>query len=334
MILSPPIRRLALMLVVPILLFSAAGAYYYANLGVTFTDNAYIRQDKISISAEVGGIIVDVAVRENQRVGAGDLLFRIDPKPFELAVLEAKAAMASAVARYEQLQTSYSISHIDIESAQEEVAYFEREYQRQRDLDKTSVTSQSALRAAEHALFQARSRLASAKADAEEARVALSSGNSDSGEYPALQSAKVQLEKAQLNLSRTEVRSPVSGIISQMDRLQIGQLMMQNLPSVSIVNTDHSWVEANFKETDLNQLRVGQAAIMELDTYPDMKLRGKIESIGAGTGSEFSILPAQNANGNWVKVTQRVPVRISIESKPARPLIAGLSVDVRISTEE
>jgi membrane fusion protein (multidrug efflux system) len=322
------------MLVVPILLFSAAGAYYYANLGVTSTDNAYIRQDKISISAEVGGIIVDVAVRENQRVEAGDLLFRIDPKPFELAVLEAKAAMASAVARYEQLQTSYSISHIDIESAQEEVAYFEREYQRQRDLDKTSVTSQSALRAAEHALSQARSRLASAKADAEEARVALSSGNSDSGEYPALQSAKVQLEKAQLNLSRTEVRSPVSGIISQMDRLQIGQLMMQSLPSVSIVNTDHSWVEANFKETDLNQLRVGQAAIMELDTYPDMKLRGKIESIGAGTGSEFSILPAQNANGNWVKVTQRVPVRISIESKPARPLIAGLSVDVRISTGE
>ncbi|WP_320838199.1 HlyD family secretion protein [Zhongshania sp.] len=334
MILSPPIRRLALMLVVPILLFSAASAYYYANLGVTSTDNAYIRQDKISISAEVGGIIVDVAVRENQRVEAGDLLFRIDPKPFELAVLEAKAAMASAVARYEQLQTSYSISHIDIESAQEEVAYFEREYQRQRDLDKTSVTSQSALRAAEHALSQAKSRLASAKADAEEARVALSSGNSDSGEYPALQSAKVQLEKAQLNLSRTEVRSPVSGIISQMDRLQIGQLMMQSLPSVSIVNTDHSWVEANFKETDLNQLRVGQAAIMELDTYPDMKLRGKIESIGAGTGSEFSILPAQNANGNWVKVTQRVPVRISIESKPARPLIAGLSVDVRISTGE
>ncbi len=331
---SPPIRRLALMLVVPILLFSAASAYYYANLGVTSTDNAYIRQDKISISAEVGGIIVDVAVRENQRVEAGDLLFRIDPKPFELAVLEAKAAMASAVARYEQLQTSYSISHIDIESAQEEVAYFEREYQRQRDLDKTSVTSQSALRAAEHALSQAKSRLASAKADAEEARVALSSGNSDSGEYPALQSAKVQLEKAQLNLSRTEVRSPVSGIISQMDRLQIGQLMMQSLPSVSIVNTDHSWVEANFKETDLNQLRVGQAAIMELDTYPDMKLRGKIESIGAGTGSEFSILPAQNANGNWVKVTQRVPVRISIESKPARPLIAGLSVDVRISTGE
>jgi membrane fusion protein (multidrug efflux system) len=332
--LSPPIRRLALMLVVPLLLFSAAIAYYYANLGFTSTDNAYIRQDKISISAEVGGIIVDVAVRENQRVAAGDLLFRIDPKPFELAVLEAKAAMASAAARYEQLQTSYSISHINIESAQEEVAYFEREYQRQRDLDKTSVTSQSALRAAEHALSQARSRLASAKADAEEARVALSSGNSDSGEYPALQAAKVQFEKAQLNLSRTEVRSPVSGIISQMDRLQIGQLMMQGLPSVSIVNTDRSWVEANFKETDLNQLRVGQVAIMELDTYPDMELRGKIESIGAGTGSEFSILPAQNANGNWVKVTQRVPVRISIDSKPARPLIAGLSVDVRISTGE
>lgn len=322
------------MLVVPVLLFSAAIAYYSSNLGFTSTDNAYIRQDKISVSAEVGGIIVDVAVRENQHIAAGDLLFRIDPRPFQLAVAEAKAAVASAAARYEQLQTTYSTSHIDIESAEEEVAYYQREFQRQRDLDKTSVTSQSALRAAEHALSQARARLSAANADAEEAKAALSSGNSESGEYPALLAAKVQLEKALLNLSRTEVRAPAGGIISQMDRLHIGQLMVQSLPSVSIVKTDRSWVEANFKETDLSQIHVGQSAVIEVDTYPDLALKGKVESIGAGTGSEFSILPAQNASGNWVKVTQRVPVRISIVDKPAQALIAGLSVNVRINTGE
>ena len=331
---SSSVRRIALMLLIPALLIGAAIVFYYSSLGFTSTDNAYIRQDKISVSAEVGGLIVEVAVRENQHVAAGDLLFRIDPQPFQLAVAEAKAAVASAAARYEQLQTTFAISHIDIESAEEEVAYYQREYQRQQDLDKTSVTSQAALRAAEHALSQARARLASAKADAEEAKAALSSGNSESGEYPALLTAKVQLDKAQLNLSRTEVRSPVSGIISQMDRLQTGQLMMQALPSVSIVKTDRSWVEANFKETDLSQIQVGQSAVIELDTYPDMKLTGKVTSIGAGTGSEFSILPAQNANGNWVKVTQRVPVRISIEGTPSRPLIAGLSVNVRINTGE
>jgi membrane fusion protein (multidrug efflux system) len=322
------------MLAVPVLIFSAAIAYYYSNLGFTATDNAYIRQDKIAVSAEIGGVIVEVAVQENQHIAAGDLLFRIDPEPFELAVSEAKAAMATATARFEQLQTAYATSHLDIESAEEEVAYFQREYQRQRDLDKTSVTSQSALRAAEHALSQALARLASAKADAEQAKAALSSGNSESGEYPALLAAKVQLEKAQLNLSRTEIRSPINGVVSQMERLQIGQLLLQGLPSVSIVKADHSWVEANFKETDLNHIQVGQSATITVDSYPDMQLSGKVASIGAGTGSEFSILPAQNANGNWIKVTQRVPVRISITTKPDRQLIAGLSVNVRINTGE
>ena len=331
---SPSVSRLTLMLVVPVLLFSVAISYYYSTLGITATDNAYIRQDKISISAEVGGVIIGVAVKENQQVAKGDLLFRIDPEPFQLAVSEAKAAMATAAARYEQLQTAYATSHIDIESAEEEVAYYQREYQRQRDLDKTSVTSQSALRAAEHALSQAIARLASAKADAEQAKAALSSGSAESGEYPALLAAKVQLEKAQLNLSRTEIRSPISGVVSQMDRLQIGQLMVQGLPAVSVVKADHSWVEANVKETDLSQIRVGQTADISVDSYPEMKLTGKVASIGAGTGSEFSILPAQNANGNWIKVTQRVPVRISIDNKPDRQLIAGLSVNVRINTGE
>jgi membrane fusion protein (multidrug efflux system) len=149
---------------------------------------------------------------------------------------------------------------------------------------------------------------------------------------PQVLAGQVQKRKALLDLSRTEVRAPESGVISQSDRLQVGQMMVSGLPAVTIVSTAGTWIEANFKETDLNNMRVGQTAELTFDAYPKLKIKGRVASIGAGTGSEFSVLPAQNANGNWVKVTQRVPVRITIDTKPARPLIAGLSTHVRIDT--
>ena len=131
-----------------------------------------------------------------------------------------------------------------------------------------------------------------------------------------------------------EIRAPVAGIASQMERLQVGQLMVQGLPAISIVKTDVSWIEANFKETDIADIRVGQPVTIEIDSYPDLQFHGTVESLGAGTGSEFSILPAQNATGNWVKITQRVPVRITIDGPPEPPLIAGLSAYVRVDTSE
>lgn len=329
---SSSVRRLVLMFAVPILLIAAVSVYYVTHLNVVSTDNAYVQRDKVSISAEVGGRIVEVAVRENQHVDAGDLLFRLDRESFELAVAEAAAAVASAEAQLEVLQTTYDNSSIDIESALEAIAYYEREYRRQRDLAANKLTTEAELRAAEHPLEQARFRLASARADAAKAKAALSTGSDDSDVIPAVRAARVKLQQARLNLSRTEVRAPVSGIVSQIDRLQVGQLMVQGLPAVTIVRDDSSWIEANFKETDLNDMRVGQPVAVSIDAYPGMKLQGRVESIGAGTGSDFSILPAQNANGNWVKVTQRVPVRISIEGKSERALIAGLSAHVKVDT--
>ena len=136
-----------------------------------------------------------------------------------------------------------------------------------------------------------------------------------------------------LDLSRTVVRAPVSGYVSQTKSLQVGQMMITGLPAVTIVSNKPAWVDANFKETDLNQMKVGQCARLTFDAYPGLKLKGHVQSIGAGTGSEFSVLPAQNANGNWVKVTQRVPVRIAIDDQSARPMIAGLSVDVTVYTD-
>lgn len=326
--------RVLIMLVGPGLLIAVSLVYYFLNAHRVSTDNAYIRQDKVSVSVEVGGRVVDVAVRENQHVKAGDLLFRIDPEPYRLAVADAEAAIANAEARLDTLETNYVTSDVDIERARKDVAYFEQEYSRQKALIKKHVTTKAALDAAEHNLAEARSKLATARADAAKAKAALSTGNLQENVNPAVLAARVQKDKALLNLSRTEVHSPADGIISQSSRLQIGQLMVQGLAAVSIVKDSVSWVEANFKETDLEIMHIGQPAVIEVDTYSDMTLHGHVESIGAGTGSEFSILPAQNATGNWVKVTQRVPVRIAIDDKPSHPLIAGLSVNVHVDTSK
>jgi membrane fusion protein (multidrug efflux system) len=326
--------RLALLGSVPLLLVGGATAYYLANDHYVSTDNAYVQQDKVSISAEVGGRIIDVAVHENDVVNAGDLLFRIDPAPYRIAIEQADAAIAAAQVRVSSLQTEYQTTGVDIESAREDVAFYEKEYQRQSALMQAGFTTRARLQAAEHALSDARSRVASAQANATKARAALATGSAAPGVNPAIKAGQAQREQALLNLSRTKVRAPVSGVVSQADRLQPGQMMLQGLPGVTIVASNRSWIEANFKETDLANMRVGQPAEITFDAYPELKLRGKVSSIGAGTGSEFSVLPAQNANGNWVKVTQRVPVRIAITDKPKRAMIAGLSAHVRVDTDK
>lgn len=326
------VARLVLMASVPLVLLAGGIAYYIANDHYVSTDNAYVQQDKISISSEVGGRIVEVAVRENQAVEQGDLLFRIDPEPYRIAIAQADAAIAAAQVRVSSLQTEYQTTGVDIDSAREDVAFYENEYQRQSALMQDGFTTRARLQAAEHALSDARSRVATAQADAAKARAALATGPAAPGINPAIKAGQAQRDQALLSLSRTEVRAPAAGVVSQADRLQVGQMMVQGLPGVTIVASDKSWVEANFKETDLADMQVGQPAEITFDAYPDLKLRGKVASIGAGTGSEFSVLPAQNANGNWVKVTQRVPVRIAITDRPKRKMIAGLSAHVRIDT--
>jgi membrane fusion protein, multidrug efflux system len=324
--------RLAIMLSVPLILIGGTAWYYIANDHFVSTDNAYVQQDKVSVSAEVGGRIVAVGVRENQTVKAGDLLFRIDPEPFRIAMAQADASIAAAQVKLVGMETEFQTTGVDIASAGEDVRFFSQEYERQSELMRRGFTTRARLQTAEHALSDARSKLANAQASAAQARAALATAPAAPGVNPGVLAGEVQKRKALYDLSRSEIRAPVGGIISQAGRLQVGQMMMQGLPAVSIVAGDRSWVEANFKETDLTNMRVGQRATLTFDAFPDMDLCGYVASIGAGTGSEFSVLPAQNANGNWVKVTQRVPVRIAITCKPTRPLIAGLSTHVRIDT--
>ena len=325
--------RLALMLSLPLLLIIGGVVYWQSLQGKVSTDNAYVHLDKVSVSAQVGGDIVDVRVKEDDLVKAGDLLFRIDPEPFQLQLAQADAAIAAAQASQASLAGASALSGAEISAAEESIAFARTNLVRQEALWKKGFTTKAAYDAAQHQVAQAQDQLEIARSKTREAAAKLATGSQVPGVYPQLAAARVQRANAELNLRRTEVRAPISGRISQADRLQIGQELITGLPVVTIVANERGYVEANFKETDLADMQVGQSAEVKFDAWPGVKLKAHVASIGAGTGSEFSVLPAQNATGNWVKVTQRVPVRIALDEAPPRSLIAGLSSKVTVYTD-
>ena len=325
--------RLALMLSLPLLLLIGGFVDWQSLQGKVSTDNAYLRQDKVGVSAEIVGKVVDVQVQEGQLVEAGDLLFRIDPEPYRLQIAEADAAMATAQANVTALSNASELTGADIAAAREDIAFAQATLNRQEALWRRGFTTRADYEAAQHAVAQAREQLRLAQADQQEARARLAQGPAVPGENPQVAAAKARRAEAELALRRTEVRAPISGRVAQSDRLQLGQQAVTSLPMLTIVADGTSYVEANFKETDLDEMRVGQRAEVRVDAYSGLVLAGHVASIGAGTGAEFSVLPAQNATGNWVKVTQRVPVRIAIDEKSPRPLIAGLSTDVTVFTD-
>lgn len=325
--------RLALMLAVPILLLIGGFFYWQGLQGKVSTDNAYLKQDKVDISAEIVGKVVEVAVKEGDMVKAGDLLFRIDPEPYRLQIAEANAAIATAQANLTALSNAPELTGVDIAAAREDIAFARATLARQEALWKRGFTTKADYEAAQHAVSQAQEEMRQAEARQVEARARLAEGPAVPGENPQIAAAKARRAEAELALRRTEIRAPIAGRVAQADSLQLGQQAVTSLPMLTIVADTSSYVEANFKETDLDEMKVGQPVEIRFDAYPDSPLEGHVASIGAGTGSEFSVLPAQNATGNWVKVTQRVPVRIAIDEKSTRPLIAGLSADVTVFTD-
>lgn len=325
--------RVAFMLSVPLSLLVAGGIYWLSLQGKVSTDNAYVQQDKVSVSGQVGGEILEVFVGEGDNVKAGDLLFRIDPEPFRLQIAQADAAIALAQANVTALANSADLSGADISAAREDIAFAEANFQRKDELFKRGFLTKTEHDAARHSVTQAREQLRQAQARQQAAGAKLATGAAVPGENPQIATGKAQRAVAQLQLRRTEVRAPTAGRVAQAERLQQGQQVVQGLPVLTLVADGSSYIEANFKETDLANMEVGQPAEVEFDAYPGLKLKGHVASIGAGTGSEFSVIPAQNATGNWVKVTQRVPVRIAIDEKSPRPLIAGLSSEVTVFTD-
>ncbi len=324
--------RLILMLSVPLLLLLVGGYFYLTSGRYVSTDNAYVQQDMVSVAPEVQGVVTEVLVRENQQVRRGQLLFRIDPRPYRIALAQADAQIAAARVQVTQLSTQSAGTVADIQGAEANLSYQQREFARLEDLMRQGWITRTRYDEAQHNVNEARERLANARAAAANASAALATGGPSS--QPQLLAAHVAREQALLNLSRTEVRAPADGTVSQTDRLQVGNAVVTGVPVVTIVRSATTYVEANFKEDQLANMYVGQPAEITIDAYPGLTLHGRVASIGAGTGSQFSVLPAQNASGNWVKVRQRVPVRIAIPGNPGRPMIAGLSADVSVDTRD
>lgn len=322
--------RVLLMFAVPFMLVVAGLVYWFGNPTRVSTDNAVVKQDIVSVAGEVTGLIVSANVRENQLVKAGDVLFTIDPAPYRVAIAQADAQIASAQANMTALQADVGANAADIAGMRDDLVLAEANYAREKALMDKGFNTRAQMDVARHAVATARDRLASVGAAVAKARAQLANGEQVPGVNPEVAAGQATRAKAALDLSRTVVRAPAAGRISQSSRLQPGQMVFPGVPMVSIVVSASTRVDANFKESDIGRMRPGQQAEVRVDAYPGLVLKGHVESIGAGTGSEFSVLPAQNATGNWVKITQRVPVRIAIDSQSSRPLLAGLSTQVTV----
>jgi membrane fusion protein (multidrug efflux system) len=325
--------RLALMLSVPLLL-AAGGAYFWLTGGRYIeTDNAYVKQTMAAISSDVAGKIIEVDVKENQKVKAGDVLFKIDPEPFRIAVDQADAALAKARLDVKQLKAAYETAEAKLKADQATAEIRHRELTRSSELAGKGFAAASALDESRLAAQQADAQVDLSQKAVDAAAAALDGNpNAPIDSHPTVQAALAAKEQASLDLARTTVRAPKDGIVSQVDKLNVGQYVSEGTQMLSLVETSDTWIEANFKETQLTDVRPGQKAVVTVDTYPGLELEGKVASIGAATGSEFSLLPAQNATGNWVKVVQRIPVRIRVDEKGADILRAGMSSDVTVDT--
>lgn len=326
--------RTLLMAIVPLALI-AGGSYVWVTGGrFQETENANLRQARVTIASEAPGRIVETKIADNMPVKAGDTLFVVDPEPYRIALSQADAALAGARLNVEQLRAAYSQAQAQEKIAAGEVDYFQSELDRQTALSKKGVSTQATLDSARRDLVKAQDELAAARQAVIGAKAALGGDPSiQTDKHPAVLSALAARDKAAYDLEQTTVRAPADGVIYQASSFRPGQLVAAGTPLFTLVETNESWVDANFKETQLANLKVGQSAEVTFDMFPDRSLHAVVDSIGAGTGAEFSLLPAQNATGNWVKVTQRIPVRLKVKSTDADLLLrSGMSATVEVDT--
>ena len=325
-------RTRVLMLSVPLLVVGAGLWLWLSGLGQVTTDNAYVRVDKVAISSDVTGRVRRVFVAENVPVKRGQLLIELADEPFRIALAQTEARLADARREVRQLRSGTSSSAADVTAKREALAFAITEMERQQALVQRGFATRARVQQAEYAVANARAELNRARADDAAARTA-AGGMQNVEQHPLVLGAAAARDKAAFDLSRTRIKTPADGVATQTSRVLPGQVMVQGVATLSVMVTGSAYVEANFKETELRAMRVGQRAEVRLDAFPDTPLPGRVSSIGVGTGSEFSVLPAQNATGNWVKVVQRVPVRIKLDGQPGVPLIAGLSAEVKVITK-
>lgn len=312
-----------------------AGLGWWATTGrYISTENAYVKASIVAISADIDGRVVAVDVRDDQAVARGDLLFQIDPDTLELDKDRAAARMVSVKHQIEGWRAEFDEVQAEIEEALERVAYFRHQAERQRALERQGIASAVRLEEAELELAASGKRVTALE---QKRRAVLAKLGGDpeitAALHPAFREAVVDRQKAALLLKKTTVRAPVSGVVSRM-KLEPGEWVEAGEPVFTIVDQDRSWIEANLKETQLTHVDVGQSVDIGIDSYPDQSWSGRVASISAATGAEFALIPPQNASGNWVKVVQRLPVRIEIDPAGGLPpLRAGMTASIEIDTE-
>jgi membrane fusion protein (multidrug efflux system) len=325
-------NRVVFMIAGPVLVIAIVGLVWYLGRAKETTDDAYVQAARLPISASIGGRVIEVDVRENQPVKAGQVLFRIRPDDYSANVAAARARLADARLRAQSLSAAYQQQQASVAAAQTQVSYTATEAARQQKLVDVGVASRQDLDRAVNASNDAKAQLTVAR---QQAAVALANlgGKAGSAEnYPAVLQAQADLQRAGISLGDTIVRAPQDGVVSHVDQFQLGSYVNAAQTAFWLV-AGTPWVEANFKEDQLRDMRVGQPVEIVVDAFGKTKFQGRVASFSPGTGAAFSPLPAQNATGNWVKVVQRLPVRIAFDGKP--PAMAGrvgLSAKVTVNT--
>jgi membrane fusion protein (multidrug efflux system) len=336
---TPPARpnrqrtRVALFSLLPIALL--VGGYLYVTGGqIISTDNAYIQADHVGVSTDVSGLVASVDIKDNQQVTKGQVLFTLKSEPFEIALASAKAQLGNVRNQILNLKASYAQALAEIDQAQIDLPYYQTSFQRQQTLISVSAVSKTNYDDAKHTLDSTRQKITVAKATAQMVLAQLG-GRIDIPveQQPTYLQAQAAVDEAQRNLTNSVVRAPFDGIVTNVDSLQVGAYLQPPQSGISLVSANKLWVAASPKETELTNMKPGQPVEISVDSYPGVEWHGTVESISPASGSSFSLLPAQNTTGNWVKVVQRIPVRISIDDAGQKPpLRTGMSVEARIDT--
>ena len=326
-------RRRMMFSLLPLAL--VVGGYFYVTGGrYVSTDNAYVQADMVGISTDVSGLVAGIDVHENELVKAGQVLFRLKPDSFAIALEGAQAELGQVRNQILGLQASYQQSLAEITQAEADLPFYQATFKRQQDLVATSASSRATFDQAKHDLDAAQQKVAVAKAQAQSALAQLG-GNADQpvDQNPLYLQARAKVDEAQRQLDDATIRAPFDGIVTNVNSLQVGSYLQAAQQAFSLVSSDHLWITANPKETELTGIEPGQPVTISVDTYPDARWEGKVASISPASGSSFSLLPAQNTSGNWVKVVQRIPMRVSIDNKSGQPpLRVGMSVNVEVDT--
>ncbi|VVP92496.1 HlyD family secretion protein [Pseudomonas fluorescens] len=325
--------RTGLFLLAPLAVVMCAAWYVFGGQVVS-TDNAYIQAERVGVSTDVSGIVAAIEVSDNQVVRKGQVLFRLKPEPFEIALASARAQLENARNQILYLKASYNQSLAEITQAEARLPYYQTNFQRLEKLVSVAAVSKTIYDDAHQDLANTRQQVSVAKAQAAAALAQLG-GRLDRPleQHPSYLQAQAALHEAERNLRNSVVTAPFGGVVTNVDSLQVGAYLQPPQSGFSLVSSEHLWVAASPKETELTNAHVGQGATIEVDTYPGVTWHGTVESISPASSSSFSLLPAQNTTGNWVKVVQRIPVRIRIDDAAGKPALRhGMSAVVEIDT--